>query len=128
MGCWDSLCAICGAPPRGRKYIIYYNKETKEEIEDTYQYAKETEWLNKCTLLLPDGQLRHNYIEHACNIEFGPELKLKGKTPAQRRKLLKESRYDRIYASSSSEKVNIKYYPIVTFGIWMHTDCYKRKD
>ena len=53
MGCWDCMCAICGAPPGNNS--------------DGKQFSN---WLNKCTVLTSDGKVYHNMKEVYCNVTF----------------------------------------------------------
>jgi hypothetical protein len=111
MGCWDASCIICGAPPHNTDTVYLYDPKTKEESETTYPYAEETEWLNACTLLLPDGQTLHDYHESACNIGFKSNKKL--------------SKKKSILINGLLQKTNIMQYPIADSGMWLHTDCWK---
>ncbi len=105
MGCWDAPCIICGAPPTKRDdEWIYKNEEVPSDFHEL------TKWLENCTLLLPDGEIVHNYEEVGCNIRFAP----KGYG----------ENYD-IKAIPNAEDINIVSGYLISFGMWLHDDCWK---
>ncbi len=104
MGCWDAPCIICGAPPTSGK-TMYLAEEGMPP-----KYHKITKWLENCTMLLPDGQILHNYEEIACNISFVPKS---------------GDRSHNIEGKGYVNDINLLTGKLLPFGMWLHDDCWK---
>jgi hypothetical protein len=67
MGCFDTYCIICGNTWRS-----ITEEDWKEWIDniDAKKIVKQTKWLNKCTLLLPNNKVIHGCKEVGCNATF----------------------------------------------------------
>jgi len=65
MGCWDTLCLLCGNSCHPVKYNDYNLNEKEFEILKNI-----TSWLNKCTILTANNEVIHNCKETSCNIDF----------------------------------------------------------
>lgn len=96
MGCWDDRCMICGAPP---------SNTDADHSETEYE---EVSWLKNCSFLLPNGVVVHDYEEINCNVHF--RYKGHGKNG-----------YSELDADVN--QINFRA-PIISWGIWVHTDCY----
>ena len=95
MGCWDTACIICGAPPHG----VY-----KDNPNTTNERIKQTKWLHECTIMTTDGAVYHNLKELACNVMFSD-----GKTEFTSVPFT----FDTLVKSYSHS------------GCFLHTDCWK---
>lgn len=122
MGCFDIYCLICGNPCHGMSnYLINYVKEIilsgKKDIiyeaylknhnliKDLKKMIKQTLWMNKCTMLLTNNEVKHNCVEKSCNTIFSD----------------KKNSYTHLI-----EKYNVCYYHKYSIeGVFIHTDCYK---
>ena len=66
MGCWDAWCPVCGLcfhSPFIESYSIDFSTEFIKII-------KQTKWMEKVTVLIPDKKAQHGFIEVGCNITF----------------------------------------------------------
>jgi len=91
MGCWDIYCPLCGLPLLN----IYFNDNNIKINKNAVK------WLEKCTILLPDKNAKHNFIENECNISFKNTKNKKNITISD-----KNNDYEKM-------------------GIVLHTDCWK---
>ena len=107
MGCWDAPCIICGAPPNRQGEM--YSSEENIVVEMPKEYYDLTKWLLNCTLLLPDGQIVHNYIETACNTEFES----------------KDGKGKSIIGQPEINEIDLSTGELTPFGMWLHDDCWK---
>lgn len=121
MGCWDSPCAICGAPSRF----------STSDFTDHRPNEKLYRWLNSCTILLPDGKVVHNTIETSCNITFEARSYSKIKLPKyyigrDKSKIKPDTAaLSMITAAPGLNKLDILSGEINDFGVWLHDDCYE---
>ena len=124
MGCFDIYCLICGNPYRGlssyniddvKKIILSGEKDIISEeyfknpnlIKDLKKMIKQTLWMNKCTMLLTNNEVKHNCEETSCNGLFS-DIKNKNS-------------YTHLI-----QKYNVCYYHKYSAeGVFIHTDCYK---
>lgn len=125
MGCFDIYCLVCGNPchsmfdavteyaeqiiSRSKKHYIYeaYLKNPNL-IKDLNKFKKHTLWMNKCTMLLTNNEVKHNCKEIACNFIFADKNKKKHYTHLM-------------------EDYNVCFYEdrYIDSGVFIHTDCYK---
>lgn len=134
MGCHDDACVVCGAPPRvppkktlEEIYRIYGHKlvqvksqaqvnsqsthnhehntqnHTKNHIQN--KISKTLKWLERCTILLSNGETVHDVKHDGCSTGFYKN----------------KDKYEGIDCINHLK--NNKY--ISNGGIWVHTDCYK---
>lgn len=120
MGCWDVFCFICGNPCNTSFDIEYMresidkntksknnslNKNIKSKLiidKEIKEFYKNTQWMNKCSILLANNRVIHNVSEIACNVIFSD----------------KKISVEHI----SSLDNNLFNYP---YGIFIHTACLK---
>lgn len=112
MGCFDFYCPFCGLPTRldllNISYLDFSLSEREiKKLEKKYNLPKifdnihkHAEWLGKATLLLPNGEIKHNLEEVSCNNNFGNVA----------------------YGYPLFSVLSIKSHK---FGIFLHTHCYK---
>ena len=124
MGCFDIYCLICGNPYHGlyshyidyvkeiilnKKKDIIYEAYLKNPnlIKDLKKMIKDTLWMNNCTMLLTNNEVKHNCEETSCNGLFS-DIKNKNS-------------YTHLI-----QKYNVCYYHKYSIeGVFIHTDCYK---
>ena len=89
MGCWDIFCFICGNPCHSA-----FDDVSKKMVKDT-------QWMNKCSILLEDNKVIHGVKEMNCNTSFCKKNKC----------------YEHMSpASLKTKEPN---------GFFIHTDCWK---
>lgn len=106
MGCWDTMCVICGCPA-GSNNLPYGGENNILQGSAIQEFKDDTKWLVNCTILTPDGEKYHNSIEVVGNIEFKTS---KGIISSEKR-------------GSQTEEVLRENAP--AFGIFLHTDCWE---
>jgi len=116
MGCFDVFCLICGNPchsmlnfteyveqiiSSGKKHYI----KNPNLIKDLNKFKKHTLWMDKCTMLLTNNEVKHNCKEITCNTTFSD----------------KKNNYTHLM-----ENYNVCFYDKYSNGgVFIHTDCYK---
>ena len=131
MGCWDIFCFICGnrnysfdknyideiendvkldkIPSSYSTYYRNYIKKLKSYpniITDLKVLSKNTKWMDKCSILLINGQVVHGVKEKSCNVEFYKK---------------------NFHATHIQEGLNndCSFELNGNCGIFIHTDCWK---
>lgn len=122
MGCWDVFCFICGNPCHSNleyikdmfhedniqshkpfiKNMITKIKSIPTFLKELKELKKNTQWMNKCSMLLANDTNIHNVSEIGCNITFKNK-----NVVAQHLSVLDN---------------NLNDYP---YGIFIHTACLK---
>ena len=124
MGCWDVFCFICGNPCHSllNGYLDDIEEVLNGEIKSSFtpslkniykkikarpnivneltELNKNAQWMNKCSMLLPNDEVVYDVQEASCNVTF----------------VNKDISVDHIYKTGN----NLFNYP---YGIFIHTDC-----
>jgi catalase (peroxidase I) len=116
MGCWDVFCFICGNPCHSmlsgyeeiaEEHFEENNDMYKKFVKELKNLNRNTEWMNKCTMLLIDDKIIHDLSESACNIEFC------------------KKNFCTTYIDKYADKSDFYFTNKGLFGIFIHTDCWK---
>lgn len=88
MGYWDVFCFICGNPCNTsfdsaymRESVARNTKSKKNPLNKTIgskpivdkeikEFYKNTQWMNRCSILLANDRVIHNVSEIVCNVIF----------------------------------------------------------
>lgn len=98
MGCWMVYCPFCSMPMWTD--IDSYEKENNNLPNN---FGRIIKWLNRITILLPNGKIKHDFRVVGCNTEFKND---DGK---------KYNLYNTLWYKKNGDVV----------GLPIHTDCWK---